>query len=155
MPQRTWIKDYDNPIGAISYLSLGATRIVPYSPAALAFFLNSPNYIKPPRASNFIRIIIGDGIVVAEHDEHKRQRRILTRAFALSYIRQIMPHFWSKAIQLTEEWRPIVESQPGAVIDVLRWMNRVTLDIIGLAGLTSHTLSLHSSKYIDVARHGV
>jgi cytochrome P450 len=118
----------------IAYPSLGARRIVPYTSASLSLFLNSPNYIKPPRASNFIRILIGEGIVVAEYDEHKRQRRILTPAFGVTHIRQITPHFWMKANQLAEEWRPIVEAQPENGIDVMKWMNRVTLDIIGLAG---------------------
>ena len=118
----------------IAYPSLGVRRILPYTPASLSVFLNSPNYIKPPRASNFIRIVIGDGIVVAEYDEHKRQRRILTPAFGVTQIRQITPHFWMKAKQLAEEWRPLVEAQPEEGIDVMKWMNRVTLDIIGLAG---------------------
>jgi cytochrome P450 len=122
----------------ISYVSLGARRIIAYSPAALSFFLNSPNYVKPPRASNFIKILIGDGIITAEYDEHKRQRRILTPAFGVTHIRQITPHFWKKANQLAEAWIPIVESQPQEGIDVTKWMNRVTLDIIGLAGITSY-----------------
>jgi cytochrome P450 len=129
------VKEYDNPTGMISYISLGSRRILPYTPAALSFFLNSPNYIKPPRASHFIRILIGDGIITAEYDEHKRQRRILTPAFGVSHIREITPHFWTKANQLTEEWRPLVESKPEEGIDVMKWMNRATLDIIGLAGV--------------------
>src|SRR5277367_2882776 len=107
---------------------------MPYSSSALAYFLNSPNYIKPPRTSNFIRIIFGDGLLTAEYDEHKRQRRILTPAFGVTHIRRITPHFWTKANQLVEVWKPLVESQPEEGIDVLKWMSRVTLDIIGLAG---------------------
>ena len=118
----------------IAYLSLGARRILPYSSSALAYFLNSPNYIKPPRTTNFIRIIIGDGILVAEYDAHKRQRRILTPAFGISHIREITPHFWMKANQLADAWIPVVEKQSEEGIDVTKWMTRVTLDIIGLAG---------------------
>jgi cytochrome P450 len=108
---------------------------MPYSSSALAYFLNSPNYIKPPRTSNFIRIIFGDGLLTAEYDEHKRQRRILTPAFGVSHIRQITPHFWMKANQLAEAWERVVQNQPEEGIDVTKWMSRVTLDIIGLAGL--------------------
>lgn len=113
---------------------LGARRVLPYTPAALSVFLNSPNYIKPPRTSHFLRIMLGDGLVVAEYEEHKRQRRILTPAFGVTHIRRITPHFWTKANQLAEAWKPIVESQPEEGIDVMKWMNRVTLDIVGLAG---------------------
>ena len=78
--------------------------------------------------------MFGDGLLVAEYDEHKRQRRILNPAFGVNHIRQITPHFWSKANQFVEAWKPVVESQPEEGIDVTKWISRVTLDIIGLAG---------------------
>lgn len=78
--------------------------------------------------------MIGNGILVAEYDEHRRQRRILTPAFGVGHIRQITPHFWMKANQLAEKWKPIAESQSKGGIDVMKWTSRVTLDIIGLAG---------------------
>ena len=134
----------------IAYISLGASRIVSYSPVALSVFLNSPNYIKPPRTSNFIRLLIGGGIIVAEYDEHKRQRRILTPAFGVSHIRQITPHFWMKANQLAEEWRPVVDAQPEGGIDIMKWMNRLTLDIIGLAGSPSTTTFALTKKVLDL-----
>jgi cytochrome P450 len=118
----------------ISYSSLGARRIVPYSPAALAFFLNNPNFIKPQRTTNFIKIMIGDGLVTAEYDIHKRQRRILTPAFAIPHIKAITPHFWAKANQLAELWRPLCSTQSEEGIEVGNWTSRATLDVIGLAG---------------------
>jgi cytochrome P450 len=121
----------------MSYSFLGSRRIVPYSPAALSHFLTSPTYVKPERTTHFIKIVFGDGILTAEHEEHKRQRRILNPAFAVYHIREITPHFWMKANQLVEAWKPVVANQPDEGIDVTTWMNRVTLDIIGLAGLCS------------------
>jgi cytochrome P450 len=119
----------------IGYSSLGETRVFPYTPTALSAFLNSPNYIKPPRETGFIKVIVGDGLVTAEYEEHKRQRRILTPAFAVCQVREITPHFWFKANQLAESWGPLLDNQSDAGIEVSQWMNRVTLDIIGLAGL--------------------
>jgi cytochrome P450 len=79
--------------------------------------------------------MIGDGLLTAEYDVHKRQRRILTPAFAVGHIREITPHFWFKAKQLAESWVPLANASSDG-IEVLPWMNRVTLDIIGLAGLS-------------------
>src|SRR5271156_5095535 len=118
----------------ITYNYLSGRRLVPYSPAALSYFLNSPNYVKPPRTTNFIRVLIGDGILTAEYEEHRRQRRILTPAFAISHIRTLTPHFWNKARQLVDAMKPVVERKPEGGIDVAAWLNRVTLDIIGVAG---------------------
>ena len=78
--------------------------------------------------------MIGGGILTAEYDEHKRQRRILTPAFAIGHIRKITPHFWAKAHQLADVLIPVAQTQPPEGIDVTKWINRATLDIIGLAG---------------------
>lgn len=90
--------------------------------------------------------MIGAGILTAEYDEHKRQRRILTPAFAVGHIRHITPHFWAKANQLADIWIPVVKNQPPEGIDVMTWMNRVTLDIIGLAGFGFDFDSLTSEE---------
>jgi cytochrome P450 len=121
----------------IAYSSLGASRIIPYSSAALAFFLNNPNYIKPQRTTNFIKVMIGDGLITAEHDSHKRQRRILTPAFAVAHIKAITPHFWTKANQLAEKWEELCQAPPEEGIEVTNWTSRATLDVIGLAGTNS------------------
>jgi cytochrome P450 len=118
----------------IAYRSLGHWGILPYGPSALSAFLSSPNYIRPPISANFVKTMIGDGLLIAEYDEHKRQRRILTPAFGVGHIRAITPHFWAKGKQLVELWDPIVESQSEEGIEVLQWMNRLTLDIIGISG---------------------
>lgn len=118
----------------IAYSLLGQRCIAPYSPSALSIFLNSTNYIKPPRTTHFVKFMIGDGLVNAEYEVHKRQRRILTPAFGVSHIRAITPHFWYKATQLAQHLSVEVDEQRKEGIDVMRWMNRVTLDIIGLAG---------------------
>ena len=118
----------------ISALSNGGRTILPYSSAAIAAFVNSPNYIKSPSAVDFIKEFLGGGLVTAEYDEHRRQRRILTPAFAVGHIREIAPHFWFKTNQLVEYWEPLVENQGKEGIEVLQWMNRLALDIIGVAG---------------------
>lgn len=78
--------------------------------------------------------MIGGGLLTSEYDVHKRQRRILTPAFAVGHLRSITPHFWAKANQLVKIWEPLVDNLPEEGIDVTKWMSRVTLDIIGLAG---------------------
>ena len=138
MPQRYWVKEYDNQTGMIAYSCLGARTVWPYSPTALSYFLNSSNYIKPPWASGFIRVIVGDGLLSAEHEEHKRQRRILNPAFAVRYLGHNIPYFWMKAHRLVDEWNKILVNQCNenqTSIDVMPWINRLTLDTMGLAGM--------------------
>jgi cytochrome P450 len=82
-------------------------------------------------------VTIGGGVLTAECDEHKRQRRILTPAFGVAHLRKIAPIFWQKANELVEVLDVKVQSQPFGGIDLTQSINRATLDIIGLAGCLS------------------
>jgi cytochrome P450 len=134
VPRRNWAVEYANPTGMIAFTFLCQTRLLPYEPASISPFLNSPNYTKPPSSADFLKKMLGDGLLIAEFEDHKRQRRILNPAFAVGHLRRITQHFWLKANQLVECWKPLVENQDKEGIEVLEWMSRVALDIIGLAG---------------------
>jgi cytochrome P450 len=61
-------------------------------------------------------------------------------AFAYRHIKDLYPTFWKKAQQVTESMTTEIErlglEQKGvAAIDVGSWASRVTLDIIGVAGM--------------------
>jgi cytochrome P450 len=99
--------------------------------------------------------LLGVGILLAEGDEHKFQRKHLMPAFAFRHIKNLYPVFWSKAKenvfkmvehvntggidkslipnQDPEKSNDNADSTP--VIDVGSWSARATLDIIGVAGM--------------------
>ena len=128
------MKEYDNPSGMITYDILGTRNIIAYSPSALSIILHSPNFILPPQSLSFVKSVIGGGILTVEHDEHKRQRRIMSPAFGIGHIREIIPQFWFKANELAEQFSVEVEKQRDEGIEVMQWMERTSLDFIGLAG---------------------
>ncbi len=116
------------------------------SPKTLAEVLVTKNYdfVKPDQYRFNIGRILGIGILLAEGDEHKMQRRNLLPAFAFRHIKDLYPLFWAKAREgveaMTEQLLndaaqgPDPESRTG-VIEVGNWASRITLDIIGVAGL--------------------
>ncbi|CUA72796.1 Cytochrome P450 72A13 [Arabidopsis thaliana] [Rhizoctonia solani] len=56
-------------------------------------------------------------------------------AFGALHIRNLLPTFTAKANQLRDVWMDkLHDNLEGETIDVLPWLNRATLDIIGLAG---------------------
>lgn len=68
--------------------------------------------------------------------EHKRQRKILTPAFSASRVQNLIPHFWAKAVELSQYWeRNAIEEKDGEGFEVFNGLTRTTLDIIGLAGI--------------------
>lgn len=128
--------------GLIRYLSLfNMERLLVTSPRALAEVLVTKNYdfVKPAQIRFSIGRILGNGLLLAEGDEHKAQRRNLLPAFAFRHIKDLYPVFWDKARESVEAMTQQVlrDSDGGrtAVLEVGAWASRVTLDIIGVAGL--------------------
>ena len=80
-----------------------------------------------------LRRTLGEGLVVVEGREHRRQRKILTPAFASEHIRNLIPPIWQKVCELRELWlKEALNVKEG--YDVVKSVARTTLDIIGLAG---------------------
>lgn len=150
--------------GVIRYLgALNQERILVCSPKALAEVLVTKNYdfIKPPMMRFSLGRILGIGILLAEGEEHKFQRKNLMPAFAFRHVKDLYPVFWEKAregvqamtqqilIDATKEPVATRTQDPEktatemeadstgktAFMEVGTWASRITLDIIGVAGL--------------------
>ncbi|KAL5478248.1 hypothetical protein ACEPAI_2432 [Sanghuangporus weigelae] len=76
------------------------------------------------------------GILVTEAEKHKQQNP----SFSTSSIRDVTPIFFEKALRMRDVWETdtIAENRNTKEVwtnfEVLSWMSRATLDIIGLAG---------------------
>ena len=100
--------------------------------------------------------MVGVGVLLAEGDEHKFQRKHLLPAFAFRHIKDLYPLFWGKAregiLAMTEQvsldaarasYGQAVESGAGneklpegtVFLEATGWASRITLDTIGVAGL--------------------
>lgn len=113
--------------------------------------------MKPYEFSVGIGRLLGIGVLLAEGDEHKFQRKNLMPAFAFRHVKSLFPIFWSKSVEVTfaidDEIKNTAGAPPSeaainagvsrdvkldsdqAIISVGQWFNRATLDIIGLAGM--------------------
>jgi cytochrome P450 len=142
-----FIKDTVND-GLIHWRSfLHADRLLVTSPAAIADVLvhNSYDFEKPPRSRSFLRIFLGDGLLVSEGDEHKHQRKHITPAFHFRHIKELYPFFWLKSTELCECIKRELQEGTGSVIDIGHFSTQVAMDIIGLAGLGRDIGSLRNS----------
>jgi hypothetical protein len=107
------------------------------------------------------------GVLATEGDKHKKQRRILSPAFGPAQIRQLSGIFLAKANEVCDshfacsefplanirpQLRNILISQFSKKssepqrIDLLSWLTKATLDIIGLAGFNYRFNCLTSSE---------
>jgi len=107
----------------------------------------------------FLARLLGNGILLAEGDEHRKQRRDLMPAFAFRHVKELYPVFWRKATEsvqiltdhiLAEAARAPVSdddhdhdaekaggaaAKDTATLEIGGWASRLTLDVIGVAGL--------------------
>jgi cytochrome P450 len=142
--------------GLIRYLGLfNEERLLVCSPKALSEVLTIKSYdfIKPRQVRVGIGRILGIGVLLAEGEEHKMQRKNLMPAFQYRHIKDLYPIFWNKSKEsvevMTAEFKAnagkqqdlekeIVNSavaEDQAHTEVNEWASRATLDIIGAAGL--------------------
>ncbi|CCM04150.1 uncharacterized protein FIBRA_06312 [Fibroporia radiculosa] len=103
---------------------------------AISHVLNHSNdYLKPQLQHFVFSQAVGEGLLTAEGDQHRRQRRIMNPAFGPAQIRELTEIFVTKAHQLRDIWKEEVSKcEESARINILNGLNKMTLDVIGLAG---------------------
>lgn len=124
--------------------SLGADVLVVVDSRAINYVLtHSVDFPKPSEGRAISNRLFGEeGILFADEIKHKNQRRIMNPSFSPTSIKQLVPIFLEKSIQL----RDILKARYSGShqeFDVLPWFNRTTLDVIGLAGFDYHFNSLN------------
>ncbi|KAI0840689.1 cytochrome P450 [Hypoxylon sp. FL0890] len=151
IPMREWVATIPND-GVIRYLTaFNQERLLITKPKALAEVLVTKNYDfqKPGNIRFGLSRLLGVGILLAEGDEHRTQRKNLMPAFAFRHVKDLYPTFWAKGREVVQAMTKIIiadaqheasvqdpeKAKKTAVIDVGSWASRATLDIIGLSGL--------------------
>jgi cytochrome P450 len=105
---------------------------------------NPYNFPKPIRAKLWMVRILGEGVLLAEGQTHVHQRKALSPGFSIASIRSLSPVFWGKSLHLARLWSNEIKAEgtKSKIFEVLEWLNRTTLDIIGQAGFGSDIDSL-------------
>lgn len=115
------------------------TSMLITKPAPLADILvhHPYDFAKYDTIRNFLRPILGDGLVVVEGEQHKFLRKNTQPAFKFGHIKELYPTMWSKAIEMNTALKEelLVRQTKGedTRIEINGWAGKVTLDIIGIA----------------------
>jgi hypothetical protein len=102
---------------------------------------NEYDYIKPPHTSTALRAIVGEGLLTAEGDLHRHQRKMLNPAFSVNSLRALVPLMAKPGYRLRDAWMDMVNSSKNKVTDengevyteikVSSGLSLATLDVIG------------------------
>lgn len=142
------------PQGLVRYRTmLGTERLLVVSPEALAQVLvhKSYDFQKPAFIVAELRQVLGMGVLLAEGEDHRIQRKMLQPAFAFRHVKGLYGIIWSVAERLVTTMAEQAsatghasaspsdgprDAQDRAITtDIADWGSRATLDIIGIAGM--------------------
>ncbi|CAG8454778.1 16948_t:CDS:2 [Racocetra fulgida] len=80
-----------------------------------------------------IKDLLGEGILLAEGDSHKRQRKILTPSFAFTNIKRMVPTFVQAGHDLKDLWIKQIGNKKEERITITALIPNITLDVIAQA----------------------
>ncbi|KAK2590019.1 hypothetical protein QQS21_012297 [Conoideocrella luteorostrata] len=103
----------------------------------------SYEFEKPQFLRDTLGPIIGHGLVLAEGDAHRVQRRNLMPAFAFRHIKDLYPLFWRKSREVVRVMTAGCGASGVLEMEVGAWASRCTLDVIGTAGLGKDFDAIH------------
>ena len=93
---------------------------------------NNTIYEKPWYSRDLIESLIGCGMLAAEGQVHKRQRRVATPAFSIQNLRELVPLVFGKGVAMRDRWQSILAAEgsdaKGKKLDVCDWMARATFE---------------------------
>ncbi|KAJ7619381.1 cytochrome P450 [Roridomyces roridus] len=90
---------------------------------------------KPPFNRQTNERLLGRGVIWAEEDGHRKQRRLLSPAFSTKSIDAVSPAFYKIAEEVKSAWSSLPQSSSGEIlVNVAEFMSRAALDVIGYAG---------------------
>ncbi|KAI0657086.1 cytochrome P450 [Cubamyces menziesii] len=109
-----------------------------YDPVALHAILLKDQHIYEEAGwlikANHIQF--GPGLFATLGERHKKQRKLLNPCFSIAHMRRMIPIFTEVGHKLQMGIENRVSGKEGAVeVDILSWMARTALELIGQAGL--------------------
>ncbi|KAH8822150.1 cytochrome P450 [Flagelloscypha sp. PMI_526] len=158
----TWAQQYGHAFKLPR--GIGANSIVLCDPKAAQHVLSKDTniYVNAPFRAALLKQILGNGILSAEGENHRRQRKSLSPAFANSEIRKLTATFYESAYKASiiisfvnpgkpvkEQWETLIGQNDGVqtVVNVQEWLNKVSLDSMG-KGIFAHDFNSLSNQFI-------
>jgi cytochrome P450 len=126
-PLEAWTQaHFEQPL-VVTNLAIGEIAVVSEPQAVRRLLLeNAANYRKDNLQRRMMSATLGDGLLMAEGDGWRTQRRLLAPLFAQKTVMGFAPAMLAAVDELTSRWR----SHHREPVDVAADVTRVTLDVL-------------------------
>ncbi|KAG7086137.1 hypothetical protein E1B28_002096 [Marasmius oreades] len=124
---------------------LGETMLVVSDPLAIHRILHESLQDYPAAADvrRLFEMIFGKGVISVKGEDHKRHRRVLGPAFSINHMRQFLPLFQRHVNHLSEKWDTVLQGKTQT-IDIILWLHKLALDIVGESAFNYHFDALNN-----------
>ncbi|KAK7688260.1 hypothetical protein QCA50_008630 [Cerrena zonata] len=131
---RRLIHEY-GPVSVVRGL-FGERMVYVFDPKAMHNIVVKDQYIyeETPVFLNFNRLFFGKGLLSSLGEEHRQQRKTLNPVFNINHMRHMTPLFYETAHRLRKVLLKQVTNGEQE-IDMLSWLTRTALELIGQGGL--------------------
>ncbi|KAJ6513338.1 cytochrome P450 [Mycena sanguinolenta] len=115
---------------------LGTKELYVFDPRALYQIMVKDQDIFEETDSTILgtRMSFGEGILSTLGEQHKKQRKMLNPVFSAAHLRHMVPIFFGVGKRLRAALESRVQHGPKE-FDLLLWMSRTALELVGQAGL--------------------
>ncbi|KAF8659050.1 hypothetical protein AX16_001922 [Volvariella volvacea WC 439] len=140
--QKIWAEEY-GPVMVLAAV-FGKKMVYVADPLAMHHIVVKDQYVYE-ETTTFLgsnKIVFGESLLSSLGEQHKRQRKMLNPVFSTAHIRQMAGIFVSVADRLCDAISAKTEQGPREeslrsfrIIDILDWLSRTALELIGQSGL--------------------
>ncbi|KAJ3829902.1 cytochrome P450 [Lentinula raphanica] len=114
---------------------LRSKQLYTFDPKAMYhIFIKQGTVFQPHGVDTSAAIIFGKGLLSTAGESHRKQRKMLNPVFSIAHMRSMIPIFYDVVDQLRDALSRRVQGGPQE-IDLLGWMARTALELIGQSGL--------------------
>ncbi|THU76568.1 cytochrome P450 [Dendrothele bispora CBS 962.96] len=130
------LKEYDSVVRLDGVM--GDKQLIVWDPKAMHHILVKDHAIYDRSMLPATALILGKGLSGITGEAHRKQRRALNPVFSIAHMRDMLPIFYDVVHNLERGLTQILDSESGIEsqeIEMLSWMSRTALELIGQAGL--------------------
>nr|CAG8481544.1 9731_t:CDS:2 [Entrophospora candida] len=149
-PSKNWKKKYGRIL--VYHGFLNKPYLLLTDPKSYPQIFTSYEFTKSKDLSGDLKLILGNGILFAEGDQHKRQRKMMNPAFSFTNLKEMVPTIINVTNKLNNVLNDVIGDQDEKLItNINSYISKATLDIIGLVGFQYEFNSLSSENELATA----
>ncbi|THV04401.1 cytochrome P450 [Dendrothele bispora CBS 962.96] len=114
---------------------MGDKQLITYDPKALHHILVKDQALYERQNLDDTALFFGRGLTGITGEPHRRQRRALSPVFSIAHMRDMLPIFYDVVRQVGLSLSLFESEAEPKEIEMLSWMSRAALELIGQAGL--------------------